>query len=411
MADTKIVCVLGMHRSGTSVIARVLNLLGVDLGPEDHLLDAAPYNPKGLWEHRFFVELNDRILADLGGDCVDIPAFRPGWEKGPRLEDFRQRARRLIQEDFAGAATWGWKDPRTCLTLPFWQEILPPMRYVLSLRNPIDVARSLERRDGYSLRRGIYLWLAYTSAALEHTAGLPRCLVFYEDILEDWDRELRRLGLFLGDAERAGRPAVRAAVRDFIDHNLRHHRAPHAPALTGSPEGDNLTPADRATAAAQQVWTRLRRGPLGPTTDWRKEFKEALDLVGSADWSDAYQEWQVRRRDALAEIAALVPAGSTLILVDDDCLGRPTDPSRRCIPFLEKDGEYWGSPPDDQTALRELERLRRSGAHFIIFAWPAFWWLDSYPGLHRHLRSSFPCVLENDRLIAFALRSGVGPCA
>jgi hypothetical protein len=405
MTDVKIVCVLGMHRSGTSVIARILNLLGVDLGPEHHLLDAVPYNPKGLWEHRFFVELNDQILAKLGGNCVDLPAFRPGWEKGPGLEDLRQRARRLIRDDFAGAETWGWKDPRTCLTLPFWQQLLPPMRYVLSLRNPLDVARSLERRDDYSLPRGIYLWLTYTRAALEHTAGQPRCLVFYEDVLGDWDRELRRLGLFLGEAERAGRPAVRAAVRDFIDHNLRHHRTPTAGAIADLPEGDNLRPAEQAIAAAQRVWDRLRREPLGPTTDLGREFQEALDRSGPQEWNDAYQEWQVRRRDALAEISALVPAGCTLILVDDDCLGRPADPSRRCIPFLEKDGEYWGSPPDDQTALREFERLRRAGAHFIIFAWPAFWWLDSYPGLHRHLRSSFPCVLENDRLIAFALRS------
>ncbi len=104
------------------------------------------------------------------------------------------------------------------------------------------------------------------------------------------------------------------------------------------------------------------------------------------------------------DIAALIPPGDTFILVDDELLGSIMTAGHRTIPFLERDGQYWGAPPDDATAIRELERLRRSGATFIVFVWPAFWWLGYYTGLHRHLRSRFRCVLENDRLIAFDLR-------
>ena len=68
-------------------------------------------------------------------------------------------------------------------------------------------------------------------------------------------------------------------------------------------------------------------------------------------------------------------------------------------------GQYWGAPPDDATAIKELERLQRSGASFMVFAWPAFWWFDHYPGLCEHLRSKFRCVLENERLVALDLRS------
>ncbi|MBM4464923.1 MAG: glycosyltransferase [Chloroflexi bacterium] len=116
--------------------------------------------------------------------------------------------------------------------------------------------------------------------------------------------------------------------------------------------------------------------------------------------------WPHRLHQAIQEISAFVPPGDAFILVDGDLWGAPEVlAGRRRIPFLERDGQYWGPPADDDTAICELERLRRSGASFIVFAWPAFWWLDHYAGLHRHLRSAYRCALENDRLVVFDLRS------
>ena len=60
------------------------------------------------------------------------------------------------------------------------------------------------------------------------------------------------------------------------------------------------------------------------------------------------------------------------------------------------------------TAIQELERLREAGAEFIVFAWSTFWWFDYYAGLHRHLRTGFPCLLENDCLAVFDLRKKSG---
>lgn len=115
--------------------------------------------------------------------------------------------------------------------------------------------------------------------------------------------------------------------------------------------------------------------------------------------------WVHQIHQATQEIAALVPRGNSFILVDQSQWAAGEEVAgRRCLPYLERDGQYWGAPPDDETAVRELERLRRSGASFIAFGWPAFWWLDHYPGLHAHLRAAFPCVLQNDRLVAFDLR-------
>jgi lipopolysaccharide biosynthesis glycosyltransferase len=112
-----------------------------------------------------------------------------------------------------------------------------------------------------------------------------------------------------------------------------------------------------------------------------------------------------------AEITKLVAPGGAFVLVDERWLAPEAIPDRRAIPFLERDGQYWGLPADDETAIRELERLRRAGAGHIVFVWPAFWWLDHYAGFHRHLRSRFPCVLENERLVVFDLRSEVRPRA
>jgi hypothetical protein len=114
--------------------------------------------------------------------------------------------------------------------------------------------------------------------------------------------------------------------------------------------------------------------------------------------------WVYGLRLVPQHIAALIPQEETFIFIDQDHLGSKVTAGRRAVPFLERDGRYWGAPPDDATAIRELERLRRAGASFVVFAWPAFWWLDHYGGLREHLRSKFRCVMENDLLVAFDLR-------
>ena len=103
-------------------------------------------------------------------------------------------------------------------------------------------------------------------------------------------------------------------------------------------------------------------------------------------------------------ISSLVPREHSFILVDEEQWADEVFTDRRAIPFLERDGEYWGPPADDKTAIRELDRLRRAGASFMVFARPAFWWLEYYSGLHRHLRLNFRCVLKDERLVVFDLR-------
>jgi SAM-dependent methyltransferase len=121
------------------------------------------------------------------------------------------------------------------------------------------------------------------------------------------------------------------------------------------------------------------------------------------DWIPATDEERLYK--TTGEITTLIPRWATFIWVDGERLGLGDSfGGRRRIPFPEREGRFAGKPADDETAIRELERLRQAGASFVAIAWPAFWWLDYYAGLHRHLRANFHCTLQNDRLVVFDLR-------
>lgn len=240
---SRAVCVLGMSRSGTSVTTRILNILGVDLGDEDELMEpAAGNNPAGFWEHEGIADLNEDILATLGDAPRQRwrypPALPEGWERDPRLEPHRHTGKSMLQGSFAGKPLWGWKDPRTCLTLPFWQQLLAEvpevdsdLRYVICVRHPLDVAASLHARDGVPQDEALKLWLLYMSRALDATGGQPRTFVTYEDYFPGWEVQVRRLAAFLDLPPPS--PAQGAAIADHVDERLRHHRVDDRP---GGPE-------------------------------------------------------------------------------------------------------------------------------------------------------------------------------
>jgi glycosyltransferase involved in cell wall biosynthesis len=135
---------------------------------------------------------------------------------------------------------------------------------------------------------------------------------------------------------------------------------------------------------------------------------EHLPAIGSplAIANKKYLEasWVNNLRCAVKDIDSLIPRESTIILVDGASFGTETFGGRRTLPFLEREGQYWGPPPDDETAIQELVRMRQSGASFFVVGWPVFWWLDYYSGLHDYLSSNFRCILHNSRLVVFDLQ-------
>lgn len=114
-----------------------------------------------------------------------------------------------------------------------------------------------------------------------------------------------------------------------------------------------------------------------------------------------------RRRLLERLVATQVPAGATFLLVDDAAVALSTPAGRLPLPFLERQGRYWGRPADDAQAIDELERLRGAGAACVVFAWPAFWWLEHYAGFRQHLRTRYHCTVEDGVGVCFDLRSPV----
>jgi exopolysaccharide biosynthesis predicted pyruvyltransferase EpsI len=112
-----------------------------------------------------------------------------------------------------------------------------------------------------------------------------------------------------------------------------------------------------------------------------------------------------RLRRLTGAAASLIPQGSAFLLVDDSAIGTFPLAGRKPLPFIERDGIYWGPPGDDSQAIGELERMRGAGATFLVIAWPAFWWLDYYADFHRYLRAGFRCVLDDDTAKIFDLRT------
>ena len=101
----------------------------------------------------------------------------------------------------------------------------------------------------------------------------------------------------------------------------------------------------------------------------------------------------------------MIPAGERVVLVDENQWGPTMFPALDVLPFVERDGQYWGTPSDDESGILELERLRSLGANYLLVGWPGFWLLDYYSGLRDYLQSQYQCMLSNSRLVVYDLRA------
>ena len=126
--------------------------------------------------------------------------------------------------------------------------------------------------------------------------------------------------------------------------------------------------------------------------------------------NNLYWKWEELLEMAKRELGHVVPKGATIVLVDEGTWGSDVVSDWQPIPFVERDGVYWGAPPDGESGVEELERLRRGGATFVVFGWPAFWWLDHYAELEEYLQAHSVRIFENTRIIVFKFNDrGQGP--
>lgn len=216
--------IIGMHRSGTSMITGILHKCGLELGK--NLLMGARDNPKGHFESRRFIRINQEILIANGGRWFDPPTapirFYPGIKK---------KMRQFVNE-FDPQKISGFKDPRICFTFPLWREVIhpEPIKAIMVVRPFIAIAKSLKRRNDFKIAKGERLANRYVRSAFAamNKFDVPYVVTLYHryfhiykgKVESNWERELEPILEFTG----LKLPADTNAIDKFVDGRLWHHR-------------------------------------------------------------------------------------------------------------------------------------------------------------------------------------------
>ncbi len=300
------VSVFGMHRSGTSVLAATLVGLGLDAGRPETLMPADEGNPEGYFEQLPIVALNDEILARLGGRWDSPPLLGEGWLRAEDLE----RARGLLEELYPTRA-FVMKDPRVCVLADLWrQAAAEQMAGVFIVRDPLEVAWSLARRDAIPVLTGLALWAAFNRAAVAGMRGLPVVACNYSELVERPEDVLGPLGAALRDWGQLTAPDLAGAL-SRVNPDLRRNTAPVG--------GDRRTEAPAEIAELHEHLRALSgvhahfSAPCPEPSWWELALLEERRLLV------AEREASVSERDAT--IAELV-AGNGALRAQSDELAR-----------------------------------------------------------------------------------------
>lgn len=267
-----VIVILGMHRSGTSMLARALAQLGADPG-RGVLREPSADNALGYWENAGLVALQDRLLAELDRPALTPRAvlpLPPDWLDSAAARAAEAALAALLREELAAranpAAPLLLKDPRTPPLLPLWDRVLARLgeeaRFVLALRHPAAVHASLARRKAISPVGAEALWLRHHAEIIRHAGDRLAVVAEYDRVLAAPEAELTRIARRLG--LRAPEPRQ---VPELIRQDLRHQQ----PGTTQLP-------------LAEATWQALREGREPPSM---AEFETTMGfLAGVPGWLD-----------------------------------------------------------------------------------------------------------------------------
>lgn len=237
---SKAVLILGHERSGTSVLTRALNFMGVDLG-NDKFINPTNLNPKGYFENEFIWTIHRQIGKKI--------KYRPaawGYAHARDLRGERQQLTEYVKNHFAHRPVWGWKDPRTNDLLHLWQVILRDLNiephYVIIVRNPMDVVDSNVRSWNLDESWTIRNWQIHTLFAFRDTWGGKRVLISYEELFGNPVECLRRISRTLDLPWPDDEGRLRQNLEAFID-----------PSLKSSDSGEGLEEFKRRSDVTQDV--------------------------------------------------------------------------------------------------------------------------------------------------------------
>lgn len=218
--------ILGVPRSGTSVISKGLNSLGIDFG--NNLIKSGKWNPTGFFEDYDFVfKVNHKVLSRFGLTWDSLRIVDKQCQTSVELESLHEIAVDLLMERFANTNFWGFKDPQTSRIVPFWEHIFERLnlqsQYIIALRNPLSSAHSFQTMTGNDIQKGLILWLVHLIPAIEATHHKKRVFVSYDAILNNPRFQLERLHQKLGLNWALKSEAINNFSDEFLNKKLHHH--------------------------------------------------------------------------------------------------------------------------------------------------------------------------------------------
>ncbi|MBA1141377.1 sulfotransferase family protein [Mesorhizobium neociceri] len=219
--------VLGMHRSGTSALAGVLQLLGVAL--PKNLIPADESNRTGYWEPLHLALLNEQLLLELGSRWDDWRPVRVEELSASRLRFYRDEIARLLDGEYGGMPMVVLKEPRISRIVPVYQELLTSLRYktdyVMITRNPLSVAKSLAKRDGMDPGFASLVWLNYVLASERSTRNSPRVFLSYESMVRDFGPALEKISQRFSIEWPRKISSVEKEIAAYLSTEHQHHLA------------------------------------------------------------------------------------------------------------------------------------------------------------------------------------------
>lgn len=219
------IVVCGMHRTGTSAVARTVNLLGADIGRD--LIEPRMDNIRGYWESKSVVQIHEQLLEDLGSFSADPLPLPDDWINTSFARLARERLAGLIESEFEGSSLFVVKDPRISKLLQLWVELLAEINVdivvVMPFRNPLEVAASLDKRDHIPLASSLLLYFSSYLKSEMASRDCPRCFVNYAHVLGDWRVLESRLRSILGSRLPALDEQRSREISQNLARDLRHH--------------------------------------------------------------------------------------------------------------------------------------------------------------------------------------------
>ena len=281
--EKSVILVTGMHRSGTSAVTRVLSLLGCALPRA--VTESARDNEKGFWENPAIRDLNDRILVSAGSAWDDWEPFDSRWYASPIAGGFRDDARAILEGEFGDGRLFVVKDPRICRLLPFWTDAVRSFGaepFIVSpVRNPLDVAASLEERDGIHPSIGLLMWLRHVLDTEAASRDLRRVYLRYEHLLFKTHAVVDRLGDALGVVWPTRSTRTNMEIEEFLSPTLRHHQNDDT-GVVGNPRLSHWLRSSFEILDRWACGSVVRKKDFSALDRVRAAFDDAAPAFGSA---------------------------------------------------------------------------------------------------------------------------------